>query len=84
MLSEDRDINSLVSLFHGYLGKYYLPPFWGLGFHQSRWGLSHVQESKLIIQQYSAHQLPMDSYFFDIDALAQKQSFTLDYKFSAY
>jgi alpha-glucosidase (family GH31 glycosyl hydrolase) len=49
MLSENKDVDGLVKTFHSYLGKYYLPPFWGLGFHQSKWGLNNSHDAATII-----------------------------------
>jgi alpha-glucosidase (family GH31 glycosyl hydrolase) len=32
------DPEATLELYHEYIGKSHIPPFWSLGYHQSRWG----------------------------------------------
>jgi len=29
---------SAIKIYHSYLGGYFVPPFWAMGYHQCRWG----------------------------------------------
>lgn len=49
------------------MGKSQIPPFWSLGFHQSRRGYSDVSALEKVIQGYEKNGLPLDGIWSDID-----------------
>lgn len=47
------DIPALIKTFHdNCIGKPAIPPFWALGFHQSRWGYDSVDALNKILERY--------------------------------
>ena len=57
----------LLYRFTEYLGKSAVPPFWALGFHQSRWGYQNVSMLEDVLANYKKHGLPLDGIWSDID-----------------
>lgn len=70
----------LLQLFHVYIGQSEIPPFWSLGFHQSRWGYSSVYSLKQVVQQFQRNNLPLDGIWTDIDYMINYEDFTIDEK----
>ena len=70
---------ALVSL-HDVIGHPTLPPLWSLGFHQCRWGYEKTQNIRDIYQKYKANELPIDTFWGDIDILQDYRIFTLNEK----
>ncbi|KAK9835041.1 hypothetical protein WJX81_006384 [Elliptochloris bilobata] len=60
------------------VGRPALPPFWSLGFHQSKWGYSSVEELQEVSVNYSAAGLPLEVLWSDIDYMDQFRDFTLN------
>ncbi|KRX04230.1 Glycoside hydrolase, superfamily [Pseudocohnilembus persalinus] len=58
----DQNPETAVKLYHQYLGGgYSTPPFWSLGFHQSRWGYKNMQILINIADKYHSNKIPLDS-----------------------
>lgn len=73
------NILSLIKSFHeNCIGKPAIPPFWSLGFHQSRWGYDSVDTLNDILSQYEGLGLPLDTIWSDIDYMMDFQDFTVD------
>ena len=70
---------ALISI-HDIIGHPTLPPYWSLGFHQCRWGYSSTQEIRDVYENYVAHELPIDTFWGDIDILQDYRIFTLNNK----
>eukprot|EP01134_Creolimax_fragrantissima_P008464 CFRG8464T1 len=58
------------------IGKPHLPPFWGLGYHQSRWGYKNVDMLRETIQRFRLAGIPLDVIWSDIDYMEQKKSWS--------
>ena len=67
----NRNINFL-------LGIPTLPPFWSMGFHQSRYGYKDSNEFKNVYLKYKNNKIPIDTLWIDIDSLNNFEIFTLD------
>ena len=50
-----------------FLGASAIPPFWSLGFHQSRWGYKNAYELTNIMYGYESNDIPLDTIWSDID-----------------
>ena len=54
-----------------------LPPAWALGYHQCRWGYKSSDELEELDRQFSAHQIPCDGLWVDIDYMVDYKVFTI-------
>ena len=68
---------ALISL-HDIIGHPTLPPFWSLGFHQCKWGYKNTKELRDVYENYMANELPIDTFWGDIDILQNYRIFTLN------
>ncbi len=68
----------VIQKFHNYLGPSHTPPFWSLGFHQSRWGYKNITALETVIQQYKVNDIPLDTIWSDIDYMHDFETFTVD------
>ena len=73
----DTPDKALISL-HDVIGHPALPPFWSLGFHQCKWGYKNDKEIRYVYNNYVSHQLPIDTFWGDIDILQDYRIFTLN------
>jgi len=61
-------------------GRPELPPFWSLGYHQSRWGYKTKAEIQRIAAGFKEHDLPLSAIHLDIDYMDGYRVFTVDQK----
>ena len=73
----DTPDDALISI-HDIIGHPTLPPFWSLGFHQCRWGYKNTEEIKSVYNNYIKNELPIDTFWGDIDILQDYRIFTLN------
>jgi alpha-glucosidase (family GH31 glycosyl hydrolase) len=74
----DKNPENSIRLYHDFLGKHTLPPFWSLGFHQSRWGYRNLTMLADVLENYKNHSLPLDTIWMDIDYMQDYVPFTVD------
>eukprot|EP01028_Stygiella_incarcerata_P012292 TRINITY_DN747_c0_g1_i3.p1 TRINITY_DN747_c0_g1~~TRINITY_DN747_c0_g1_i3.p1 ORF type:complete len:655 (+),score=82.08 TRINITY_DN747_c0_g1_i3:113-2077(+) len=70
--------DEVVAQYHDVIGHPNLIPYWVLGFHQCRWGYKNLDEVKSVVANYSAHDLPLETMWSDIDYMDQYKLFTTD------
>ena len=73
----DSPDKALISI-HDVIGHPTLPPFWSLGFHQCKWGYKNDKEIRYVYGNYTANELPIDTFWGDIDVLQDYRIFTLN------
>lgn len=69
---------SVLNKYHTYLGKFTLPPFWAMGFQQSRWGYKNSISIQNVLNSYKNNSIPLDVIWMDIDYMINRQPFTFD------
>jgi alpha-glucosidase len=57
-----------------------LPPLWGLGHHQCRWGYQTYQDLDRLDRSFRKHKIPCDGLWLDIDYMDRFKVFTFDKK----
>ncbi|KOS19918.1 putative alpha/beta-glucosidase [Escovopsis weberi] len=55
-----------------------LQPYWGLGFHQCRYGYQDAFEVAEVVQNYSISNIPLETMWTDIDYMDRRRVFSLD------
>ena len=66
---------------HTIYGHPAIPPFWGLGWHQCRWGYRDTAQLKDVRQKYYKNDIPLDALWTDIDMMEGKRNFILNSNF---
>ena len=74
----DESPEEVLKNFRFLLGIPTLPPFWSLGFHQSRYGYKNLEEFKNVYEQYKENKIPIDSMWVDIDVMDNFEIFTIN------
>jgi alpha-glucosidase len=69
---------SIVRQFRGLIGRSYIPPRWGFGFQQSRWGYRNESDVRDIIDHFRKAHVPLDAVCLDIDYMTDYEDFTVD------
>ena len=69
----------VVLHYHDYIGGSHVPPFWSLGYHQSRWGYRDFEMVKATVRQFNEHKIPLDTMWSDLDYMQDKAIFTIDH-----
>lgn len=75
---EDDSLKKIVHAFREMIGKSYIPPKWGFGYQQSRWGYSCEEDFYEVANQYEIHNIPLESIYMDIDYMERYKDFTVD------
>ncbi len=62
--------------FRHLIGQSYMPPKWGLGYIQSRWGYNSEKTLREIIREHRTRHIPLDMMSMDIDYMEDYKDFT--------
>ena len=69
-----------VKEFRHIIGRSYLPPKWGLGYIQSRWGYTTEEDLREVAKNHRERHIPIDMLSMDIDYMEDFKDFTWDAK----
>lgn len=70
--------DQVVSQYSSFVGLPHLPPYWSLGFHQSKYGYPNIEYVEQVVANYSAAGIPLDTIWSDIDYMDEYEDFTWD------
>ncbi|KAG8228221.1 hypothetical protein J437_LFUL004346 [Ladona fulva] len=68
----------VVSQFTDLVGRPFMPPLWGLGFHLCRFGTKTLNRTKEILMKNRIAGVPIDVQWNDLDYMSQANDFTYD------
>jgi alpha-glucosidase (family GH31 glycosyl hydrolase) len=71
-------VEEVVQQYQSIIGKPKPPPFWGVGYHQCRWGYKTLAELEQVYSEFQSHHLPLDTLWSDIDYMDRWKIWTLD------
>ena len=74
----EKNPENLLRKYHQYIGPAHIPPFWALGYHQSRWGYKTFNQFSQVVKQFKTNDIPLDTMWSDLDYMKSKSIFTLD------
>ena len=75
-LIEGDSLTDLCRQFRQLTGRSYVPPKWGLGYIQSRWGYASEEELRAVVREHRARHIPLDGMSMDIDYMDDFKDFT--------
>jgi len=67
----------VVQLYTGLIGRPFMPPFWGLGYQQCRWGYHNLTGLKTVVDRTLSHGMPLDVQYLDSEYKNSNMDFTL-------
>eukprot|EP00850_Spirogloea_muscicola_P000513 SM000002S05593 [mRNA] locus=s2:1149104:1151597:+ [translate_table: standard] len=69
---------AVVDQYTALVGRPVMPPYWTLGFHQSRYGYRDLEELAGVVAHYKDARIPLEAIWSDIDSMHDWKDFTLD------
>ena len=70
--------DNIIKKYNELVGKPILPPFWGLGFHQSSWVYGSTKDLKNVVSNYISQGYMLESIWVDIPYMEEYIDFTID------
>ncbi len=75
-VADGGSLTELARAFRRLTGRSYLPPYWSLGYIQSRWGYASEEEVRRVVREHRERKIPLDSVCLDIDYMVHFKNFT--------
>ena len=73
-------LNNITRQFRKLIGMSYIPPMWGFGYQQSRWGYKTEADVREIVNNHKKNGLPLEAVCLDIDYMEDYKDFSVDKK----
>jgi len=70
------NLQELMTMYRQLIGEHAVPALWQLGHHQCRWGYRDLNDLQKIMDNYNDHNIPVDTFWTDIDYLDHYKIFT--------
>ena len=67
---------------HRVIGRPAMPPLWALGWNHCKWGYKSTEEVKMVYKKYKEYNLPVDTFWIDIDMLYKLRNFIVSNGFN--
>ncbi|MCR5331438.1 MAG: alpha-glucosidase [Lachnospiraceae bacterium] len=72
------DLAGITKQFRHIIGKSYIPPLWGFGYGQSRYGYMNENDVTEVVNKYRSAGIPLDMVYLDIDYMQDYKDFTIN------
>ncbi|MVZ67109.1 DUF4968 domain-containing protein [Sphingobacterium sp. DK4209] len=66
----------VVKRYHSITGTHYMPPLWGIGYHQCRWSYYPEKKVRDVATEFRNREIPCDALYLDIDYMDGYRCFT--------
>ncbi len=77
---KESSLNNITRQFRKIIGMSYVPPLWGFGYQQSRWGYKTEGDVRNIVNKHKEYNLPLEAVCLDIDYMEDYKDFSVDKK----
>ena len=77
---KESSLNNITRQFRKIIGMSYIPPLWGFGYQQSRWGYRTEEDVRKIVNKHKELNLPLEAVCLDIDYMEDYKDFSVDKK----
>ena len=77
---EGKSLKDIVVNFHKIIGKPYVPPKWGFGFFQSRWGYETQDDVLNVYKTFRGNDIPLEGIYLDLDYMEDFKDFSVSEK----
>lgn len=74
---EGESIKDIIVNFHTIIGKPYVPPKWGFGFFQSRWGYETQKDVMNVYNTFKEKDIPLEGIYLDLDYMEDFKDFSV-------
>ena len=78
--SDESVLMNITRQFRKIIGQSYIPPLWGFGYQQSRWGYKTEADVREIVNKHKENNLPLEAVCLDIDYMEDYKDFSIDKK----
>ncbi|WP_353893929.1 TIM-barrel domain-containing protein [Proteinivorax hydrogeniformans] len=74
---EGETLEEISSKFLQIIGKPYVPPKWGFGYFQSRWGYKNKEEVLEVYNTFKENKIPLEGIYLDLDYMDNFKDFSI-------